>query len=189
MSPRSAILYQAQALPPLDDITAFTASQWIYPWSEPVRFNVIHVSQIVSGLTWNPQQPLPPTSPWFANLSEPVRLPIGLRPWYQQFECNDAIPNPEPEHFADAWIPSFTLPVWFLPGLRAWYQQALFQPPRMLPTPNVSVTLAATETNADVFLAGVDVAESGSASTPAGASVTITEIPAIDGAGMSIREP
>jgi len=221
MPQRSKLQYQVLANPTLGGViaTQFFESAWHQPWSEPVRFRVIHTSQIVSGGTWNPQQPLPPTSLWYANLSEPVRfrvihtsgivsggtwnpqqplpptslwyanlsepvrLPKGLRSWYQQFECDDAIPNPEPEHFSDAWVPQFTLPVWHLRGLRAWNHPFLFQPERVLPTPDITVTISATETSVDVYSEGIQVYEVADT-----ARVSIEEIAANNDAAASIRE-
>lgn len=182
--------YQEFASPIAPAAETVTESRWHQPWSEPVRFRIDPRAKIAID-SWLyrlvPAEPFgedPLESKFHFHWSEPVRLPKGLRPWYQQFECDDAIPNPEPEHFADAWIPALTLPVREPVGLRAWYHPFLFQSPRMLATPNVFMTLDATEINDDVFSGGFVIGGPGIST----AVVSIKEIPAQSGAALSVEE-
>ena len=166
-------------------------SAWHQPWSEPVRFRRIHVSQIVSGVIWNPQQPLPPTSIWFRPLSEPSAYlqKRGLSAQYQRAQTQDTDFIPKPNTLFGSWFPQLNLPVRLPKGLRAPYDPDFFYPPRVLPNPDVTAIMAATE-DADDAAFGVDVfTPSPTPSSQAGASVTIVEVPAQQDGAISIREP
>lgn len=158
--------------------------KWHYSWSEPVRFKRIHTSQIVSGLTWDPQ-PIP-FQWWYTPLSEPVRIKPGLKVALQRFNTQDTDFIPKPQTFM-AWFSWLTEPVRLKKGLRAHYHYPYFAPPRALPTPNITMTLSVTESQ-DTALFGIDVFGIPTPSR-AGASVVITEIPVQDDGAISIREP
>lgn len=173
-----------QAPPPFTGGEVIGADKWIYRWSEPVRTKRIHVSRIVSGLTWNPQQPLPPTSIWFRPLSEPVRLKVGLRARYHPYSTQDTDFIPKPNALFGSWYPPLTEPVRQRIWLKAPYDPDFFYHPRVLPTPDVLVTMDTTEINGDVYMIGVQVSDAADT-----AVVSIEEIPAGNDAGLSIREP
>ena len=177
-------------LTPGQQAEAVLESKFHFPWSEPVRFRQIHVSRIVSGLTWNPQQPLPPTSIWFLPLSEPVRLQIGLRAWHQRYDFQDTEYIPRPDTLLGGWFPPLSEPVRQRIWLKAPYDPDFFYPPRVLPNPDVTAIMAAIEINTDDADFGIDVfTPSPTPSSQAGASVTIVEVPAQQDGAISIREP
>lgn len=112
-------------------------------------------------------------------------MPAYLQPFRPEFP-----PKIIPIVLVSNWFSSWTDPVREKPGLKVVYQQTLAYHPRVLPTPNVTVVLNATEINEDVALFGINVYDSSTPSTGvAGAVVSIIEIEAESGAAMSIREP
>lgn len=171
--------YQIKTEPPAQSVQPgqTNAAPWLYPWSEPVRPKPglgARFQQFTSLGTPN----IPGTATflqgWYVPFSEPVRLKRGIpsiEQHYFEFE-------PEPPEFLDIpWYGRLSEPVRFKPGLRAHLQQALAQPPRILPTPNVTATMAATETDTDVFLGAINVYSGGSANIPGqGANVSLEEV-------------
>lgn len=134
------------------------------------------------------QAPIRSFDSWYQPWSLPVRIKPGLRAERQQYLAW------LPPIFGDSplrgWYNWYSEPVRRKPGLWAQYQQFLAYHPRILPTPDVTVVIDATEINNDVALFGVVVYDSpGPTPGNAGAAVTIIELPAQDDAGISIREP
>lgn len=152
------------------------AAPWLYAWSEPVRIKV--------GLRPEQQQvlafdPLPRVSfGWPQWLSEPVRQKPGLGAWLQRFDSLQTPIQPNVANLLEGWYNWFSEPVRTLAGLKAHLQQTLAYHPRILPTPNVTVTMSATETNSDVAEFAINVY---TGSTPVvsgqGANVSLEEIP------------
>ena len=160
-----------------------------YNWlTEPVRQKPglgAHLQQ------FDPYQvPVQPQSnrliQWYDNLSEPVRFPprlhAALNP-YQFYEPDF------PEDMEPTWFQWLSEPVRLPLGLKAWLQQTTAWEPRLLPPANVFVTMAATETNNDVALFGIQVYSSVAPSGGvASANVSIAEIPVENNASASLRE-
>ncbi len=162
---------------------------WYQWFSEPVRFkNGLgpHLQRFEISLI--PQQfVVSQSNPWFNWLSEPVRFKPRVLAADQPFFFFE----PEPPEFLDIpWYANLAEPVRLPKGLRAQLQQFLAYHPRILPTPTVFVTMAATETNNDVFLGGVIVYSSVSPATSGqGAVVSVVEVPESGGtAPISIQE-
>lgn len=120
--------------------------------------------------------------------------PFGLPVWSRKMHASrvpylflDPFPRQNPIPY---WYYAWSEPVRERVGLRSIYQLSFVSPPRVLPTPDVTVVINATETNNDVALFGVVVYDNpGPTPGNAGAAVTIIELPAQDDAGISIREP
>lgn len=111
--------------------------------------------------------------PWYAPFADPVRLKPGLLAANQAFFFY----GPEfPEDLDVDWYHPFSEPKRFKPGLRADLQQFFAYHPRILPNPDVTATMAATETNADVFLGAINVYNGGGTTPGQGAKVSIVEI-------------
>lgn len=122
---------------------------------------------------------------WFAPLSVPVRIRPGLWAADQQFFFFE--PEP-PEAMEIEWYAWLSQPVRLKPGLKAPYQQFLAYHPRILPNPNVTVRMAATETNSDIFLAAVNV-YSGGGTTAGGSEAKVSVVETGPGGGpASIEE-
>jgi len=171
--------YQIKAEPPPGALTASpTLTSWLSPLSEPVR--------IKKGLRANyhpflgQDTSLNPTSSsflegWFRPLSEPVRVKAGLRTGDQSFFSFDPVQLGAMEI---PWYSPFSIPVRVKPGLKPSLQQYFAQPPRVLPTANVTAVMAATETNSDVAQFAINVYTGGGTTVPGqGAQVSIEEIP------------
>lgn len=176
-----------QGPPPFSGGETISADKWIYPWSDPVRFRHIRASLIVSGGTWHPQNN-PPVNPWFMALAEPVRHPRRLHASLNPFQGPLVVQPPGSATLIQGWFTWMSEPVRQPKGLKAPYHTAVFLPSRILPTPDVTVTMYAIETNNDVALFGVDVTGGGGVTGQSRAIVTITEIPAQNQAGASIGD-
>jgi len=181
--------YQVRAEPPpsaLIPIPTFTG--WYQPWSEPVRLKPglkSYLQQFAAqDLDFIPH-PEDFLEGWYSPLSDPVRIKVGLRAANQEFFFyEEEFPG---DMDIDWWRP-LTEPVRLPVGLKAPYQQFLAYHPRLLPNPDVTGTLDATETNADVFLAAINVYNGGSTDTSGGqASVSVVES-GPGGDGLSIVE-
>lgn len=176
---RSFTQYQIKAEPPPGALTASPMlTSWFSPLSEPVR--------VKKGLRANlhPFQAqdtsLNPTSSsfldgWFSPLSEPVRTKPGIRTGDQSFFSFDPVQLGAMEI---PWYAPFSIPVRIKPGLKPALQQFLAQPPRLLPTANVTATMATTELNSDVAQFAINCYTGGGTTVPGqGAQVSIEEIP------------
>lgn len=118
-------------------------------------------------------------SRWHQPWSEPVRQKPGLRANLQQPFATNAnwIIDPSRETLR-GWYNWFSEPVRFKRGLPTPLQQSFTGPPRLLPRASVTMTIAATEVNTDVFLGAINVYTGTSTTVPGqGAQVSIEEIP------------
>src|SRR5262249_16070481 len=77
---------------------------------------------------------------WFVPFSVPIRFPARLQASEQQFSAF----NPQP-FVPFNWFYPFTEPARIKRGLLASLQQALAMPARLLPNPNITGALSATE--------------------------------------------
>ena len=131
-----------------------------------------------------------PSFGWRQVLSEPVRKSVIATALIAPcFAYVTFIPEPITQ---DKWFHAWENPVWSKPGLKVSLQQFTALPSRYLPTPNITMVMAATEVDTDSALFGLQVYDSSTPSTGvAGASVSIVEIqsPTDGAAAMSIREP
>lgn len=138
-----------------------TESRWHQPWSEPVRVKPrLHAAL-------NPYyfaEPLSLTNVatkiWHQPLSEPVRvkprLHAALNPYYfaEPFSLTGVETKIEAKwHYA--WSEPVRLS--FRKSINTASQKAYFAPDRLLPTPQVTGTMNAAETNNDIFDAAVNV--------------------------------
>lgn len=172
----------------LGKIQQFTS--WFQPLSEPVRIKPgikAHLQQFTTPQT--PPQPDPFTfiQGWFQPLSSPVRIKLGVLSGDQPFFFFE----PEPPEFMEIpWYAPLSEPVRLPIGLKAPYQQFLAYHPRILPPTNVTVTMAATETNEDVAIFAINVYNAVSPTTSAGtgAKVSVVEIPVPGNDPSSVRE-
>lgn len=129
------------------------ADKWYAPWRDPVRVKPgLRPAVSQNPLTFNPRPFV--SFGWYGNLSEPVRIKRGLRASLQPFFTGDTTVIPTGRLLQ--WYAPWREPVRFKPGLRASLQQTAAWPPRLLPTPNITGTMAATETK-DTFLAGASI--------------------------------
>lgn len=161
------------------DPTPFPVSRnmgWFNWWSEPVRKKP-GIGAYLQRADQLQVPVVPPVSsfiPWFAPFSEPVRTKPSIRTGDQPFFSLE--PEP-PEAMEIPWYSPLSEPVRQKIGLKAWLQQTTAMPPRLLPTPNVTVIMAATETNSDVAEFAINVYTGGSTTIPGqGAQVSIEEI-------------
>lgn len=121
---------------------------------------------------------------WFVELSKPQTLKKkGIDPSRQQFQTFTAL-VPGSATLLQGWYNWFSEPVRFKKGIRANLQQVSAYPPRLLPTPNVTVTLSAIETNTDEALIAIRVFPY---NPPASATVSIVEV-GDDGSATSVAE-
>lgn len=157
----------------------FETIPWFATLSEPVRFKVGLGSYLQRAFTEDTADTLQPRSvpSWYAPLSEPKRFPKGLEAYLQDYGPVKETVQPEPNRLIQ-WFTWLSDPVREPIGLKSWLQQTLAYPPRLLPTPDITGTMAATEVNSDVALIGINVYGSGgSGATIASAKVSITEGP------------
>lgn len=126
---------------------------------------------------------------WFAHLSEPVRLHPGLSARYHQFFTIDAHFTPRVDVVLGSWIYQWSEPVREPIGTKAPRQAFFFWHPRTLLVPDVTVTLAATETNTDSVLIGIEAGLTPDPPLPSqeGANVVITEVPVQRAGAISIE--
>ncbi len=175
----SFIQYQIKAEPPPGAVLASPSlTSWFAPLSEPVRLKKglgVQFDQFYSGDTRLNPTPLTQIQGWFVPLSEPVRTKSGVRTGDQLFFSFDPVQLGSMEV---PWYVPFSIPVRVKPSLKPSLQQSLAQPPRLLPPANVTVTMAATETNSDVAQFAINVYTGGGTTIPGqGAQVSIEEIP------------
>jgi len=97
--------------------------------------------------------------------------------------------QPDLPAYPDRWFALLSEPVRQPLGLKADLQETIAHPPRTLPTPDLTVALAATETNSDVAQFDINVYDSSSAATPDPvARVSIVEEAPLGGDHVTIRE-
>lgn len=166
---------------------------WYASLSEPVRQKPGLAARLQQTFTWDTASiPVTRGLRWYANLSDPVRLPKGLKSHLQQaFTIDMDLVPPVDSGFYYA----FSEPVRFKKGLAAYEQQFLAYHPRILPNPNVTVTINGIETNRDEALFAVNVYDASSSTIVGqGAKVSIIEVTptgqplAMGGNPVSVRE-
>lgn len=197
MPQRRRIQYQVLATTPFGVVEAIAKfeSSWHQPWSEPVRFMVDPKRKVAIDSWLYRYVPISDTNEsvlypkWGYAWSEPVRQKPGLGIRYQKVDYQDPAALLRP-FTALTWHQWLTEPVRLPIGQKAQLQQDLYWHPRTLPTPNVVLTLAATEPNSDNPEFGMEVyVPPPVIPSQEGASVLITEIPANSNGAASIREP
>lgn len=183
------VLYPIKAEPIVIQAEQVMESKWHAPWSEPVRQKInpaLARALATSGQVY-PPAPVVPFG-YYRPLSEPVRLPKGLKAPYQREFFTDNLPLPSPGTLV-RWLLPFGVPVWPKKGIGAALQPAYVGPPRAIPTPNISGRMYAVETNNDIFTGAVNVYSSvPSPTSGAGARVSIQEIVVPPQSPVSIRE-
>lgn len=159
-----------------------TESRWHEPWSEPVRIPLRTRPGAQPYLFFHPN-PFVPFG-WVYPYSEPVRQKPGLLSALQQATTYDSELFPQPAELIQ-WFNNLSEPVRDLKvGLAVRLQMTLAAPERILPTPNVTVTIDAIEDNQDQAEFGIEVSDAADT-----AIVSIEEIPYQSDAVLSIREP
>lgn len=161
---------------------------WFSPLSEPVR---VKLAVRTGDQQFTQQAPTPPlvSFSYYNWLADPVRLKKGLGSHLQQFDSLQVPVQPSGATLLQGWYNWYSEPVRYPKGLRPWLQQFLAYHPRILPNPDVTLVLAATEINNDDALIGINVY---SGSTPVtgvtSANVSISEIKAQNSGFTSIEE-
>ena len=163
-------------------------SAWHQPWTEPVRFRRISAALATSGYN-NPNVPIEIAtqtleSRWHYAWSEPVRLKRGTHPSLQPFIAfiNSTVFQLDPRIVR--YTP-LSEPVRLKKGLGRHLQPTLAMPNRILPVPNVTLVMNATETNSDVFLGAMRALSLG---PPVKIRVSIREMDVPSGGLLSIEE-
>ncbi len=195
------VQYQIKAEPPpsaiTGDIPGRLESARHFPWSEPVRVSIsprLAVALGASGGLWAPSLTFPSIFfesnrhfPW----AEPVRLKPGLRPHLDPFYFAEPFSLSVPESVTESrWHYAWSEPIRFTfkPKMRPGEFPSFFAPPRLLPNPNVTAVMAATETNSDVAIFDINVYTSATPTTSlSGANVSVVEISQEIGP-VSVRE-
>jgi len=131
------------------------------PWSEPVVKAKIGLRpDLQQFLAQCPRPPLVSFS-WFEELSKPsVLAKPGILSDLPPFFFEDTKLIPDASKFLEGWFNWYSEPVRFKQGLSAPLQQFFTYPPRLLPTPNVSISLSAFEVNTDIPLFALNVIQS-----------------------------
>lgn len=164
--------------------------KWGYQWTDPVRKKRGLQSSLQHFYTTD-VSPIPTSRgmPWFRGLDTPVRTKPGLRAQLQQTFAFDAKWIIPPDAGIQGWFRPLERPLRRKPGLSAALQAAFFYEPRLLPNPNVTMTMAATETNRDIALFALNVYNASGGTTGAlSANVSIVEVPINDDGALSIAE-
>lgn len=166
---------------PLDNPqVTFSYYNW---WSEPRRFKrglAVQLQRALFEDTANTT--LPKRSPvWFTPLSEPKRFPKRLHAALNPFDMLQVPVVPAADDYI-GWYAPISEPVRVPVGLKAWLQMSTAWPPRLLPTPDITAVLDATEVNSDQ--AEIVYIVAGAASS---AKVSIIEGPR-SASALSIRE-
>lgn len=173
------------------DTTPFPTSRnmgWFAPLTDPVKVKP-RLQEGLQQFTAADPLPLPLQQlfPWYSWFAEPVRQKPGLGSHLQQAFTLDALYVPGTGTLLRGWYNWLNEPVRLPVGLKTHLQQTLAHEPRILPTPTVTATMAATETNADVALIGVYVYSSTTAAGATSANVSIVEVPAGDSGAVSVE--
>ncbi len=164
-------------------------SAWHQPWSLPVKLNPGFLADYQRFFTTDPLTiPDSKITTWFAPFTNPVRQRLGLLAALQQFTTQDTSWVPTPLQFEEGWFNWLDTPVRFPVGLKAYLQQTLAIPSRIIPTPNVTLTIGALEIDTDAILLALTAAVASGQTNLSGAKVSIEEINAIGAGQASIRE-
>jgi hypothetical protein len=158
---------------------------FISSWSEPSRARKTTVRTEQFGPVLDPNTQIVKffESRWHYPWSEPVRLKPGLKVHLQSFSALQILLPPGAATILEGWYSWFSEPVRCKLGLAPTLQQYLAHPPRLLPTPNVTLVMRAVETNPDIAMFGVVIYNKASA-----AIVSVLEIPATNSGAASIEE-
>lgn len=190
---------QSPVLPPSLTAETVMESKWHQPWSDPFQtiwkswIRQAAIARITSGPITPPTGiPIPTWDKWGYQWQDPGHVRLDTRkglPVVEQRALFFILDIFEINLYLRGWFNWLNEPVRKKPGLRADLQHYFEAPPRILPTPNVIVTMAATETNLDVFLGAINVYDGGgSTASNQGAKVSVTETSPDNSGGMSIRE-
>ena len=146
---------------------------WFGALSEPKRDKPINPASYRQDF-WMHQTPSPfVATGWLNWLSEPVRLKPGLLTHLQRTDTQDTRWLPLSSTIIQGWYTWLSEPKRFLRGLGPSYQVGYTAHPRVLPTPNVTITVTAVELNGDIPAIAVNVVKSNPAVS---ARVSIVEI-------------
>lgn len=129
---------------------------WNEPLTEPVRFRPRLKTGLQQYQFYVNATPATDSieSRWHYPWSEPVRFKPRLKVALVPFDNLRFPIVPVSGGFIQGWYTWLSEPVRFrTDGLKAWQQQFLAMPPRLLPNPNITGTLDATE-RGDIFTAG-----------------------------------
>lgn len=168
---------------------AVLESKFHFPWTEPVRIKPGLKASLQLAFTADTNTfPTNVGMGWYAPFPMPVRLPKGLKFYLQRYDTQDSVFVFNPFRLIPYFM-ALSEPLRPKPGLKAYLQQTAAYHPRILPNPNVTLVLAATETNNDVALFGLDVYNSsGTVTSGEGARVSIIEVAPSGTGPTSIRE-
>lgn len=127
--------------------------KWINQWREPLRFKGVFLGMPAGeqAAPFPSPQPFVPFG-WFDKLNEPIvkaklRLTTGAQ--------IAGFPSPQPVVSFSWFRPQTELPPKAKIGLSARFQQTLAQPPRVLPTPNITGTMRAIEIGDSALFGGI----------------------------------
>lgn len=107
-------------------------SEFHYPWSEPVRKKPLLHAALNQFLAHSPTLP-PVIYSWIPQLSEPVRVKLGLAARHQQFFTTDTKVIPDSKY--TLWYASLSEPVRLKPRLRTGLNPSFFFNPNPIPNP------------------------------------------------------
>lgn len=173
------IQYQALTDPTFTGGETVSADKWLIQLSEPVRQKRINAALQAPFFAWGEFQFKESTDAdkWYEPLSEPKRYPRILNTALQQAYIADPLAQVGIDKIMSKWFQPFQDPKRFKQGLQAQLQHYFEAPPRLLPNPSVTGTMAAREVNTDVFLGAINVyTPSSSTISGAGARVSIVEV-------------
>lgn len=158
------------------NLTFPTVDKYLIPFSEPIRLSLkkeTHPSRAPFS-AFVPGAVSVVEASWYAPLSEPVRLKPGLGAYLQDYQALE-VPVVTPAFLIMPWFSWLSEPVRLPEGLKAWLQRDFFAPPRLLPTPTITATMAWTEVNNDQWeIVYTNDASGGGAAVSA--KVSITEV-------------
>lgn len=157
---------------------------WFAGLSTPVRKKPFSPAASYPNFFYQPSPSPFVATGWYMPLSTPVRKKPGLTAALHPAFTTATGFIPGSATFLQGWYMPLSTPVRFKPGIAASRQQAYAAPARLLPTPNVTVTMSAFEVNTDEALIAVRVFPY---NPPASAAVSIVEI-GTDGSATSVWE-
>lgn len=167
------------------DTTAIPVSRlttWFAPLADPVRVPARLATGAQKEFFYGSTSPIVSFA-YYENLSEPKRFKRGLETNEQRTLFFDPLPIQNPV-FVSSWFPRLSEPIRLPVGLKAWLQQFTAAPMRLLPNPNVTVIMNATETNTDTAQFAIYITNAAGGRT----RVSIIEIPVPLNNPSSIRE-
>ena len=181
-------IYSAALTPFVLGFGIVTPQGWLNAFSDPMRrvpsYWWLNRYEFAPLLVTFPE---PPLLKWYEPWADPVRSKPRLSTAAQQATAYTYF-IPHPSLFLQGWYTWLSEPVRRLRGLGAVYQQAQIEDLNPISATRISLTLSATEVNADVAEFGVFV-YTPKPPTPSltGARVSLVEIPVIEGGNVSIK--